>query len=189
MFPPRPTALLHTLLREVIRPGDTVIDATAGNGHDTVFLAHAVGQNGRVIAIDIQEQAIRSTADHVSREGLHERVELHQTSHSALSQIVSPESARVIVFNLGYLPGADHAVITESQTTLEALKISTSILKPDGILAVVCYPGHTGGDREAADVEEFFRNLVDFKTAKYQMISTKKQSPFLLIASKVSAGK
>lgn len=186
MFPPRPTHILHMLLGGVIRPGDTVIDATAGNGHDTVFLAEAVGPDGRVIAVDIQEQAIRSTADRLRDAGLHDRVELHQCSHTGLWKITTGESVAAIVFNLGYLPGADHAVITESETTVDALAISAFLLKPGGVLAVTCYPGHAGGDREARAVEGFFRKKLNFRTAKYEMISTGKASPFLLIASKTT---
>ena len=188
IFPPRPIELLHILLGEVIRPGDTVIDATAGNGYDTVFLAKAVGPDGRVIAIDIQKEAIRSTADRLRNQELHDRVELHQISHVALRKIASDESVSAIVFNLGYLPGADHAVITESETTLEALTISISLLKVGGAVAVICYPGHVGGDSEATAVEAFFTKLVNFKTAKYAMVPTKKDSPFLLVASKKALG-
>ena len=66
LFPPRPTDLAHTILREAIRPGDTVIDATAGNGHDTVFLAEIVGSNGRVLAFDIQASAIEAARTRAS---------------------------------------------------------------------------------------------------------------------------
>ena len=188
MFPPRPTHILHTLLGEVIRQGDTVIDATAGNGHDTVFLAEAVGPDGRVIAVDIQEKAIQSTADRLHDAGLRDRVDLRQCSHAKLRELTPDGSIAAIVFNLGYLPGADHAVITEPETTVAALTASACLLKPDGVLAVICYPGHAGGDSEAKAVQEFFQKTVNFRTARYEMISTIKASPFLLIASKTSAG-
>lgn len=186
MFPPRPTHLLHLLLEDVIQAGDTVIDATAGNGHDTVFLAGKVGAEGRVVAFDIQEQAIASTEDRLNKEDLRDRVSLHLKSHDEMAEIVAGPSVSAIVFNLGYLPGADHDVITETPRTIRALTISTSLLKPKGVLAVVCYPGHPGGDEETSEVEKFIGALENFRTAKYQMISTKQASPLLLIALKTS---
>lgn len=187
MFPPRPTHILHMLLGQVIRPGDTVIDATAGNGHDTLFLAEAVGPDGHVIALDIQEQAIQSTADRLLKAGLSHRVDLHQSSHADLRKIAPSESPSVIIFNLGYLPGADHAIITEATATLEALSASADLLKTGGTLAVICYPGHPGGDHESKAVESFFTTSEHFRVAKYGMLATKKASPFLLISTKVSS--
>lgn len=45
----------HDTLRKVVRPGDYVIDATCGNGHDTLLLAELVGINGHVLGFDIQQ--------------------------------------------------------------------------------------------------------------------------------------
>lgn len=184
MFPPRPTSLLHTLLSEVIQAGDLVVDATAGNGHDTVYLAEAVGEEGKVIAMDIQEEAIRSTRSQLALKGLEERVELHQMSHAELGRVVAAGSASAIIFNLGYLPGADHVVITESETTLHALEASVTALQAGGVLAVICYPGHAGGDVESDKVEDFMSQLEGFRLAKYQMLFTQRASPYLLVACK-----
>lgn len=186
MFPPRPTHLLHVLLDDIIQAGDTVIDATAGNGHDTVFLAEAVGEAGRVIAIDIQAEAISSTRRALEEKRLENRVELHEGSHAELAQYVAENSVTAVVFNLGYLPGADHAVVTQVDSTLQALAGSVCVLKEGGVLAVVCYPGHEGGDVESARVESFLRGLENFRLAKYELLSTQRASPFLLLACKKS---
>jgi len=186
IFPPHPTDFLHLLLREVILTGETVIDATAGNGHDTIFLAHAVGPSGRVIAVDIQKEAVESTAARISKEQLVDRVELHQMSHTSLHEVATESSVAAIVFNLGYLPGADRSVITASDTTVEALTIATSLLKIGGILTVISYPGHTGGASEAKAVDAFFAKLVNFKIAKYEMVAAKTASPFLFAASRIA---
>ncbi|MFN4874571.1 MAG: class I SAM-dependent methyltransferase [Akkermansiaceae bacterium] len=186
MFPPRPTHLLHVLLADIIQPGDTVIDATAGNGHDTVFLAEAVGDAGRVIAIDIQAEAISSTRRVLEEKRFENRVDLHEGSHAELAQYVAKSSVAAIVFNLGYLPGADHAVMTQVDSTLQALAGAVIALKEGGVLAVVCYPGHKGGDVESARVESCLRDLENFRLAKYELLSTQRASPFLLIACKKS---
>ena len=56
------TEQAHAIIRQVVRPGDVAIDATAGNGHDTRFLAELVGQTGHVFAIDLQQEALQRTA-------------------------------------------------------------------------------------------------------------------------------
>jgi SAM-dependent methyltransferase len=184
MFPPRPTELLHTLLRERIAPGDFVIDATAGNGHDTLFLAETVGATGTVIAIDIQEAAISATRKRLAGANLLERVRLHCASHADLKEIAVGASPSAIVFNLGYLPGGDRSVITRTEGTLAAISESLEILRPGGTLAVLCYPGHSGGDSEAAAVEGFISAATGLRTARYGMLGTERPAPFLLVCAK-----
>ncbi len=186
MFLMCPTDLLHVLLGHVIRKGDLVVDATAGNGHDTAFLAEAVGDEGKVIAIDIQAEAIAATRQRLEESGLEGRVELHQTSHAEMGKLLPTDSASAIVFNLGYLPGKNRELITRAETTLQALAASALILKKGGVLAVICYPGHPGGDDEAAEVLGYLGGLGNFRLAKYELLSTVRPALFLLIAWKKS---
>lgn len=184
MFPPHPTELLHLLLKSEIAAGDFAIDATAGNGYDTAFLAKAVGETGKVLAIDIQPQAIESTAARLEIEDLRDRVTLHLGCHADLALLAGGESPSVIIFNLGYLPGGDHGVITRTESTLKALMAAAEILKPGGALAVICYTGHAGGREEAVAVEEFISFLPAHRTARYGMIATEKPVPFLILCRK-----
>ena len=48
-------------IKEQVAPGDLCIDATMGNGNDTLLLSTLCGEKGRVLAFDIQEQALKST--------------------------------------------------------------------------------------------------------------------------------
>ena len=186
MIPPRPTELAHTMLREVIRTGDTVIDATAGHGHDTVFLAKQVGAHGRVLAFDLQESAIDSARARISRTDLADRVEFHQTSHARLAEFASPDSVTAVMFNLGYLPGEDHELTTMADETLAALDAASGLLKSGGVLSVVCYPGHPAGAAEAPAVEARLAYLTQcgWRVAKYAMLGTLKPAPYLLVARK-----
>lgn len=186
MNPPRPTELAHLLLGDMIRKGDTVIDATCGNGHDTIFLAALVGEQGKVVAYDIQEAAIRETEALAKHAGFDERITIHQKSHALMAEDLKSESVRVVAFNLGYLPGEDHSVTTVAEETLKGLEAAAHVITPEGGLSVVCYPGHEAGAIEAEAVEKWFSELPNqgWRVAKYAMLGTQKPAPFLLLGVK-----
>ncbi len=163
--PPRPrtslTALAHDRLREVVQPSDLLLDATAGNGHDTLFLANLVGPGGHVFAIDLQAEAIARTQARLEAVGLSDRVTLACGDHGQLRQILPVELHRrfkAVVFNLGYLPGGDHTTTTGPSTTLKALNDALHFLAPEGALSVLAYRGHPGGPEEYAQVLAWFRH-------------------------------
>ena len=147
-----PVPLAHLMLRQFVHPGNTVVDATCGNGNDTLLLAELVGATGRVWAFDIQATAIGHTARKLVDAGWAERAELVHGGHEAMAERVS-DGVGAVVFNLGYLPGGDRTVITRPESTLAAIEQSAALLKPGGILAVTAYPGHDGGDGECAAVD------------------------------------
>jgi tRNA A58 N-methylase Trm61 len=184
LFPPRPTALAQDILRGVIRPGDRVIDATAGNGHDTLFLAECVGQDGKVLAFDVQAKALESARARVAEHA--GRVEFFQESHAGMAARAEPGSVAVVMFNLGYLPGEDHELTTESSETLVALEAAAGLLRPGGVLSVICYPGHPAGAAEAEAVETWMTALTatGWRVAKYGAVGTRRAAPFLLLAAK-----
>lgn len=185
-LPPRPTALAHVLLRELIRAGDLVIDATAGNGHDTRFLAEVVGDSGRVLAFDIQAAAIAAARARVASCGWLERVVFRQQSHALLADHAAAETVTAVMFNLGYLPGDARLVMTDTATTLQSLAAAATVLKPGGALTVVCYPGHDGGAAEAAAAEAWFAAMAaeGWRVAKYGAFATRRPAPFLLVGAK-----
>ena len=156
----RLTEKVHQLLAQHIRAGDSSIDATAGNGHDTCFLAEQVGVSGKVIAIDIQARAIEVTLQKIAAAQFEERVSLRQGDHAIVLEKLT-ESHRsnfsTIVFNLGYLPGSDKNVQTEASNTEKALKASLQLLRKNGALYVTAYRGHPGGAIEAHMVENWMR--------------------------------
>jgi predicted methyltransferase len=184
--PPRPTALAQGILQAHIADGDQVIDATAGNGHDTVFLAECVGAAGKVLAFDVQAAAIAAARARVAAAGLLARVEFFHESHAGMAARAAAESASAVMFNLGYLPGAEHRIMTAAETTLEGLNCAVSLLKPGGLLSVICYPGHPGGDLEAAAVQQWFTALAahHWQVARYGAFATRQPAPFLLLGSK-----
>ena len=156
----RLTEKVHHILTNHLQEGDHTIDATAGNGYDTLFLAKQVGSSGKVIAIDIQGCAIQSTQEKLESAGLIDRVRLVTEDHAlALRKLIEANQNKVaaITFNLGYLPGSDKSIQTRAESTDEALSASIQLLTTGGYLCVTAYRGHSGGTSEAEAVEAFMR--------------------------------
>lgn len=147
-----PVPLSHLILRQFVRAGDHAVDATCGNGNDTKLLAELTGRAGRVWAFDIQQEAIDATTERLASAGLLDRVELVRAGHETMADYCAGP-VRAVVFNLGYLPGGDHTLVTRPDSTLAGLEQALELLEPGGIVAITLYPGHTGGDLEQAALE------------------------------------
>jgi len=152
------TEVNKIFLEKIIEKGHVVIDATMGNGYDTVYLGNLVGETGKVYAFDVQEEALTSTRKKVVRDNMEDRIELILDGHQNLDKYVK-EEVSCVVFNLGYLPRAKHMVITKPDTTLEAIKKSLELLKPNGIISIAAYIGHEGGLDEKNYICEYLDNL------------------------------
>lgn len=145
------------LMQDRLHPGDAVLDATAGNGHDTLFLARLVGGTGHVWAFDVQGTAVLETRRRLGEAGVLQATVLH-AGHETMREHVPVEfhgRLRGIMFNLGYLPGSDKSVITHTATTLSALTAAIELLAPGGLLTVAVYPGHEGGADEQRAITEW----------------------------------
>ncbi len=177
----RPLQMAHAFLEEVVTDEDIVVDATMGNGHDTLFLARLAK---KVYAFDIQEQAIEQTTKRLAEAKL-DNVELFLTGHENVDQYV--ESIKAAIFNLGYLPSADKSVITQPHTTIQALEKLCQRLVAGGRIAVMIYYGHAGGDVERDAVLDFVSQLPqqEFTVALYQTINQINQPPFLVMIEKL----
>ena len=139
--------LAAEVLEKAIRPGDTVIDATMGNGHDTLTLCSLVGESGHVIAFDVQPAAVENTRQRLLEAGMLSRAALHCLGHEHMAEVVAgPVDA--VVLNLGWLPGGNKAVTTHWETTKTAVEAALALLRPLGVLVICAYPGHAEGDRE-----------------------------------------
>ncbi|MGZ0079063.1 class I SAM-dependent methyltransferase [Methylomonas sp. YC3] len=150
----KPISLLeiaHNIVGSHVAPGDISLDATLGNGHDTVFLARSIGIGGHVIGFDIQPQALIKSFQRLLQHDLQRRVTLRLASHADMLLHVPKQwhgRVRAVMFNLGYLPGADKAVITQIDSTLAALNAACVLLAPRAVITVLAYPGHAGGELE-----------------------------------------
>ncbi len=179
------TEVNKIFLDKIVQKGDVVIDATMGNGYDTIYLGNLVGENGKVYAFDVQEEAIKSTKKKVERDNMTERVELILDGHQNLDKYVK-EEVSCVVFNLGYLPRAKHVVITKPDTTLEAIKKSLKLLKPNGIISIAAYIGHEGGLEEKNYICEYLDNLNqnEFNVLHMQFTNQINNPPQLILIEK-----
>lgn len=163
----RVTTQAHRWLEPVLQPGAWVLDATAGNGHDALFLAHKVSPGGRLWAVDVQEAAVQNTQARLAMMEVEMDWLVLQGDHGRLQQILveaglsEPASLAAAIFNLGYLPGGDPARTTQAGSTLAALDVVRELLQVGGRLAVVAYPGHPAGRVEAQAVEQWVSRVVD----------------------------
>lgn len=184
-LPPRPTALAHEFASQALSPGDIAVDATCGNGHDTLYLARLVGPQGTVVAIDVQADALDETRRRLESEGLTDgRVRLVHACHTTIGDHIAPGSAALVIFNLGYLPGGDHTLTTRAETTPAALDAAALALRPGGLLMVTCYPGHPEGAREAESVGAWMKSAASrgVRVAHYAQPFTLNPAPVLWMA-------
>ncbi|NOT85165.1 MAG: methyltransferase domain-containing protein [Methylococcaceae bacterium] len=157
----KPVPLLHQaqqLLKPRLHDGAISIDATVGNGHDTLFLAQHIAPTGRVYGFDIQAAAITATRVRLEQAGLLNCSRLILSSHAFMGEQIPTDvhgKINAIMFNLGYLPGADKQLITLSDSSLAALNSALDLLAPQGMLTVLAYPGHAGGATETAAVHSW----------------------------------
>jgi hypothetical protein len=191
----------HDLIKNILHTGDIAIDATVGNGHDTVFLVEQVSPSGRVFGFDIQQAAIDSTGLKVKpccRTG--ERVlsstslrpeclTLIHANHAEMAEKIPVRyhgKISAIMFNLGYLPGGDKSIITQTDTTLTAINIASRLLSSNGIITILAYPGHHGGDVETDQVENWCKQLdkIQFKTSIVHSSGNNKSAPKLFVIRK-----
>lgn len=180
----RITEYAHELLKQTVKEGDIVVDATMGNGHDTLFLAKLVGEEGKVVAYDVQERAIQLTRERLVANGLLHRTELRKNSHAEMD--MPKDSCSAMVFNLGYLPGSDKSLTTLPETTIIALQKALDAVKVGGIIVIVVYPGHPEGKAEEAALEKFMENLPypHFIILKHQFMNSVKCPPFIYAVEK-----
>jgi predicted methyltransferase len=183
--------LAHQLVKDKVKPSNWVIDATAGNGNDTCFLADLVGEQGKVFAFDIQQDAIDNTHVLLQQYGFQEWVELILSDHANLRQHIPANyvgNISVIMFNLGYLPGSDKRIITQSASTLAALNTALELLASGGLITILAYPGHPGGGEETVEVTHWCEclNPQHYCLTKYQSHCSGTATPVLFVIEKIA---
>ena len=152
-------SLAHRFIAEHVSEGDICIDATAGRGGDTVFLCELVGKSGKVIAFDIQQAAVDSTAERIRENGFEDRAQVVLDSHSNMDAYAQEGTVSCITFNFGWLPGGDHNIFTKAESSIAAIEKGLRLLRPDGVMSLCIYYGRETGFEERDALLEYLAQL------------------------------
>lgn len=151
--------IVHESIKPHVKEGGLCIDATAGNGNDTLYLANLVGIEGQVIAFDVQKDAVTNTKKRLQEQGMSERAKVVLASHVNMAFYAKENTVDCIVFNLGYLPGGDHRMATQAKSSIEAMNVALKLLKKNGLLSVTIYSGGDSGFEEKDAVLSWLKQL------------------------------
>ena len=184
--------LAHHYWMQIVKKGDTLIDATCGNGKDTLVLARlALDEgHGRLIGLDIQQEALLRTKELLREhlpESLMERIYLFEQSHVEFPKELTSHSIRLIVYNLGYLPSGNKAITTQTMTTLISVEKALNLLMPGGLLSITCYPGHDQGKKEEEALEAWLNALSPkwFSVCQHRWLNRSSSPSLILIQKKI----
>ena len=173
------TTVAHQWMATHLSPGQQVVDATAGNGHDTVFLAQQIGASGHVTAFDVQAPACAATRHRCANAGVSNRVTVAHAGHETMRDHVEAP-IHAAMFNLGYLPRHDHDCITQPDTTVAALNAACALMTQGGLITVLAYRGHDGGPEEAQRIQAWIDTRVDtLRILQSHMYSAGPDAPLL----------
>jgi predicted methyltransferase len=180
----------HNLIKDRLQPGSIAIDATVGNGHDTLFLVEQVMPAGKVYGFDIQQAALDSARSKCGQLNDPACLTLIHASHALMAEKIPGRhhgKISVIMFNLGYLPGGDKSIITRTDSTLQALNSASRLLAAGGLITILAYPGHPGGDQEADQVKHWCGQLDtdQFRVSTVYSTEHKDSAPRLFMVSKM----
>lgn len=186
LFTSNIVTLSHEIFRRIVKPGDTVVDATCGNGKDSLQLAKLLDGRGRLVMYDIQQAAIDNTQALLRSHLIHDEqltLEFKLQSH----EYISEKGVKLVHYNLGYLPKGDKAITTLTSSTLTSIKTALSLLSSKGCVSVVCYPGHQEGERETIALEHLAQTLSSqlWQVNSYTIMN-RKSAPRLLLFQSLS---
>ena len=173
----------HWIIDNYLDEYNVLVDATCGNGYDTLFLSSKISQKGKIYAFDIQKDAIESTKSKFKEKKTN--IEFINDGHENLDKYIN-EDINCIIYNLGYLPGSNKKVVTEKETTIKSLKIALELLANNGLIVLVIYSEHEGGRKEKNAVLKFSSNL-DYKkynVLHYNFINQKMNPPEVVVINK-----
>lgn len=161
--------IIRKVIREHVQEGDLCIDATAGRGNDTAFLAGLVGPTGKVLAFDIQEEAVNSTRALLAERGLSDRAEVFLESHSEMGNHAEAQTVSCITFNFGWLPKGDHNIFTKKETSIPAIEAGLELLADGGIMTLIIYYGRETGFEEKDALLSYFPTIDSRKYTVVEM--------------------
>lgn len=173
------------IISQAVNQADTVVDATCGQGNDTLLLARLVGPPGAVYSFDIQEDALKAAQILLKAENLTDRVKLIHDDHARVKEHID-QKIHAAMFNLGYLPGGNHLITTKKETTIKAVDEILTMLVPGGIMTIVAYPGHQAGAEELTELRNHLQQIPQqlFDVVEITFLNQINQPPELIVVQK-----
>ena len=175
----------HHLWLDALESARTIVDITCGNGHDTMYLLSHCHENSHVYAIDIQEVAITRTKEKIVKElpQAMKQVDFILGSHDRVIETLPVSNIDLMIGNLGYLPNADHQIMTKSTSTIKAISKGLAKLSVNGLCTIVAYPGTETGRKEAEDLEYYIAsiNQKEYHCSTWRPLNQANQPPILYI--------
>lgn len=168
-----------------LRKGDTAVDATMGNGNDTVYLCKLVGEKGRIYAFDIQKEAIENTKRKLIESGINTDVRLILDGHENMDKYIDSK-VKLVIFNLGYLPKGEHCITTKAETTMKAIKKAADLIDAGGMIIVIVYDGHDSGKIERKAIEDYIASIdqKEFTAVKLEFTNQVNNPPVFISIEK-----
>lgn len=169
------------LINSFIKENFICLDATVGNGNDTLKILRALNGTGKIYGLDIQFNAIESTKALLASESSETEVILINDNHEFLDKYIH-EKLNFIIYNLGYLPGGNKEIKTEADSTLNSLKKSIDLLSDKGLILITVYLSHPGGMDEYRTIINYLSELNQrkYNVFKLQFINQKNNPPITI---------
>lgn len=166
---------VNLIYEHFVKKGDIVVDATCGNGNDTITLSKL---SKKVFSFDIQKKAICKTQELLNKNNIN-NVTLINDSHENINVYLNDLKNKIslITFNLGYLPGGDKNIMTNHRSTVMAIKRGLTLLNKKGIILVVCYPHKEGKKESSAIINYLNKNNLYYKIYRN---TNNQNAPFLI---------
>jgi len=169
-------------IKKTLKEDSIVIDATMGNGHDTLFLRKQLNDDGFIYGFDIQKAAIERTKDRLVQNNCYDHVKLIHDSHENFKKYIEAP-VDLILYNLGYLPKGDKSITTESDQTLKSVKEGMGLLRSGGVIIITVYPGHLPGALELEVLSDYLKTINQKKYAvmKVDFFNYKNKPPVVFM--------
>lgn len=177
MFPSSVVKLSHQILDRLTNSNDIIIDATLGNGYDSLYLSNLVSH---IYSFDIQKQALDNSEKTLQNVG---NVSMILDSHLNYQNYV--KNYHGVIFNLGYLPTGNKSVTTTSKTTISTLEkmIQDNLAR---FILLVVYPGHDEGYIESHDLQKYLENISNYNV-NYNFLSDDDKKAYIILLTKKSS--
>lgn len=162
----------HQFLSSRSYPDGVFVDMTVGKGKDLSFLVDLAGHRlDHLMAIDIQDAALAQSVNLIKEKGFDlaaESIQWRQGSHECIHKWLmdwpmAEKGVSLALYNLGYLPGSDKSITTQSASTLKSLEGLMPWICPGGGISLMVYPGHETGRLESLEIDRFLEKNVDLE--------------------------